>query len=160
MTEQLGNFWGGFFKIAAIKFSPSLLRAATRAHAPAPLLGTVKKLPFAAPTERTLNYKDIFSKARADKMKPPTVTDYGKADAQWQAKKPPPSTLTYGKGGQVAYTAPGKTVEQSKAVAQQKVQAQTQGRLANAVKGGYTDPQMVRAGKNTPPGKTPPGKTP
>lgn len=150
MSEQLGNFWGGFFKKAAFKF-----RLATNVHAPAPLTGMVKKLPFAGPAERTLNYKDIFSKARADKMKTPSVTDYGKAKAQWQAKKPPSSTMTYGKGGQIDYTAPGKTVEQSKAIGQQKALEHSQRRLANAAKGGYTDPQLVRAGKNTPPNRAP-----
>jgi len=74
------------------------------------------------------------------------ILNYAKIRAEEIAKKraQPSATLSYSKGQSPVYTAPGKSIEESKAIAQAKVKEQSQNRMTHAMKGGYTDPQIRR----------------
>ena len=74
------------------------------------------------------------------------VVNYAKIRAEEIAKKraQPSSTLSYSHGQAPVYTAPGKTMAESADAAKAKLQEQSQKRMSNALKGGYTDPQIRR----------------
>lgn len=78
---------------------------------------------------------------------PPSGTiNYAEIRAAEIAKKRamPQATLSYSKGQAPVYTAPGKSIEESKALAKAKLEQQSQKRISNALQGGYSDPQIRR----------------
>ena len=124
------HFWSGFEKRAALKFSPSTL-----SHAPAPLKGFVPRIPFEG---RAINYKNMLAADRAKKME--------KFDKKWKTTGGQGGTMSYGPKGAESYTGPGAVTPESKVKVQQKLQTQSQNRMDNATKGGYTHPQFERVG--------------
>jgi hypothetical protein len=127
-------FWNGFYKQAGL-INNALSRVGK-------VLG---KTPLKTPTKvgPALNYKEI------NKIKTPAnpgSLNYGEMNAV-TPKAPAPKALYYGAGGSVAQIGPGKSIEQSKMLGQQKAKDLSQKQVSNATKGGYTESQYIRAGK-------------
>lgn len=134
-------FWEGFEKKALNLFALRAGQKAITKAAPKAEAVVAKAAPAAAPAVAKAAPQAVPAVAKA--AEPPTLNYAAMRAQELEKKRKPGGTLVY-EGGKPTYHGPGKSPAESRAAAEAKLKEQAQKRMANATKGGYTDPQFKR----------------